>query len=58
MQQQRLKILFVASEMEPLAKIGGLADVIGTLPKRLVSLGCEVRVIIPYYNQVKTGRRP
>jgi len=50
-----MKILFVASEMEPFAKVGGLADVIGTLPKRLASLGCEVRVVIPYYRRVRAN---
>jgi len=44
-----LKILFVSPEMEPIAKVGGLADVIGALPKALKGLGCEVRVVIPLY---------
>ena len=48
-----MKILFVASEMEPFVKIGGLADVIGTLPKRLAGLGCEVMVVIPYYRRIR-----
>ncbi len=48
-----MKILFVATEMEPLAKVGGLADVIGTLPKRLSAQGCDVRVVLPYYRSVK-----
>jgi len=48
-----IKILFVASEMEPFVKVGGIADVIGTLPVRLASLGTDVRVVIPYYRQVK-----
>ncbi|MGB2691589.1 MAG: glycogen/starch synthase, partial [Thermodesulfobacteriota bacterium] len=34
-----MNVLFVASEMEPFAKTGGLADVIGVLPKRLSDLG-------------------
>lgn len=50
-----MKILFVASEMEPFARVGGLADVIGTLPKRLAGLGCEVRVVIPYYRRVRAS---
>ncbi len=48
-----MKVLFVSPEMEPLAKVGGLADVVGALPKELENLGCDVRVIIPLYNQVK-----
>jgi len=50
-----MNVLFVASEMEPFVKIGGLADVIGTLPRKLAGLGCDVRVVIPYYRVVKTN---
>ncbi len=48
-----LKILFVSPEMEPIAKVGGLADVIGALPKALKGLGCDVRVVIPLYRHAK-----
>ncbi len=47
-----MKILFVASECVPFAKSGGLADVIGSLPKALQELGIEVRVIIPKYKHI------
>ncbi len=48
------KILFVTSEAHPLIKTGGLADVSGSLPKALVELGEDVRIIIPNYQAIKT----
>lgn len=47
-----LKICFVASEIAPLAKTGGLADVAGVLPKQLHSLGHDVRVFMPLYSSM------
>jgi len=44
-----MKILIVSSEMIPFSKTGGLADVIGALPKSLKELGHDVRVVIPKY---------
>ena len=51
------KILLVASECAPLAKTGGLADVVGTLPKSLKKLGMDARVIIPYHRIIKDRYR-
>ena len=48
-----LKILMVASEAMPFVKTGGLADVIGALPKSLASLGMDVRVMIPKHAKIK-----
>lgn len=47
-----LRILMVAAEMTPFVKTGGLADVIGALPKALVAAGYEVRVVIPRYGWI------
>jgi starch synthase len=47
-----MKILFAASEAAPFAKTGGLADVAGSLPPAIASLGQNVRVVMPYYRQV------
>ncbi len=47
-----MKILMVASEVAPFAKTGGLADVLGALPRALVELGDEVAVVLPKYQGV------
>ncbi|MCK4852303.1 MAG: glycogen/starch synthase, partial [Candidatus Omnitrophica bacterium] len=47
-----LNILFVSPEVFPFARTGGLADVSRSLPKALVSLGHDVRVIMPFYRCV------
>ena len=44
-----IKVLFVSSEVAPYAKTGGLADVVGALPKALRALGMDVRVVMPLY---------
>ena len=48
-----MKIVFAASECVPFSKTGGLADVVGALPKALVELGHDVSVYLPKYKQTR-----
>jgi starch synthase len=47
-----LKVLFVGSECAPFAKTGGLADVVGALPKALRADGIDARVVMPLYRGI------
>lgn len=47
-----MKILFVVSEVEDLAKTGGLADVAKALPIALTEMGHDVRIVKPYYKAI------
>ncbi|MBO5179748.1 MAG: glycogen synthase [Clostridia bacterium] len=47
-----MKILYVASEVVPYAKSGGLADVAGSLPKELIKLGHDASIIMPRYKMI------
>jgi starch synthase len=42
-----MKVLFAAAEVDPFAKVGGLADVAASLPRRLQDMGHDVRVVTP-----------
>lgn len=53
---KRLRIAMVASECVPFAKTGGLADVVGALPKALKALGHDVLVIMPKYGSIDSDR--
>lgn len=53
-----LRILFVTSELNPLAKVGGLGDVAGALPRALCELGVDVRVALPKYDVIDTVKYP
>ncbi|MDR4509858.1 MAG: glycogen synthase GlgA [Candidatus Brocadiaceae bacterium] len=51
-----MKVVYLASEVVPFAKTGGLADVAGTLPKSLQKSGVDIAVFMPLYKMVKEGR--
>ncbi len=53
MKNNKLKILMAAAECAPFAKVGGLADVVGTLPIALKKQGVDARVILPLYGSVQ-----
>ncbi|HOP32473.1 MAG TPA: glycogen synthase GlgA [Candidatus Hydrothermia bacterium] len=46
-----MRVLFASSEIDPLAKTGGLADVASSLPKALHKEGIEVFLVMPYYKR-------
>lgn len=49
----RHNVLYLTSELYPFAKVGGLADVAGALPKVLKDLEHDVRVFIPKYKLIR-----
>ncbi len=51
-----MRVLYVASEAVPFAKTGGLADVVGALPKFIRQLGHEAVVLIPKYRGVESRK--
>jgi starch synthase len=51
-----MNVLMIASECTPYAKTGGLADVVGSLPKQLIRQGHDVRVVLPKYALIDGGR--
>ncbi len=50
-----MRICFIASEVAPLAKTGGLADVAGALPRYLHDRGHDLRLFMPLYSTIGLG---
>lgn len=46
-----MRVLHTSFECYPLAKVGGLADVVGSLPRYLNQEGCKTDVIVPYFDR-------
>ncbi|SDW88876.1 starch synthase [Lutibacter oricola] len=51
-----MKILHISAECYPIAKVGGLADVVGSLPKYQNNQNVTSEVIMPYYNNKFTNQ--
>ncbi len=51
-----MKVCFIAAEAAPFVKVGGLGDVIGSLPKALRELGVDARVVLPLYSSIDRDR--
>ncbi|HET8707841.1 MAG TPA: glycogen/starch synthase, partial [Pseudomonadales bacterium] len=47
-----MRVLFASSEVYPLIKTGGLADVSASLPAALSTMGVDIRIILPGYREV------
>lgn len=56
MSDDKLNILFLAAEAVPFAKVGGLADVAGSLPRAIRALGHDVRLMIPRYGTIRSDQ--
>ena len=52
-----MRVLHVCSELYPLLKTGGLADVLGALPFAQKEIGIDTRILLPAYPKISAGLR-
>ncbi|MBS5278026.1 MAG: glycogen/starch synthase, partial [Haemophilus parainfluenzae] len=50
-----MRVLHVCSELYPLLKTGGLADVLGALPFAQKEIGIDTRIVLPAYPKISAG---
>ncbi|WP_313364109.1 glycogen/starch synthase, partial [Mixta calida] len=50
-----MQVLHVCSELFPLLKTGGLADVVGALPAAQIADGVDTRVLLPAFPDLRKG---
>src|SRR3989344_2192374 len=48
-----IRVLLTGYEAAPFYKRGGLGDVLGSLPKALIQIGIDARVVIPCYEEIR-----
>jgi starch synthase len=46
-----MNVMHLSAECYPVAKVGGLGDVVGALPKYLCEAGINASVVLPYYDR-------
>lgn len=52
-----MRVLFVTNEAVPFAKVGGLADVAGSLPRAIAREGVDIRIAMPHHRQCPPDER-
>src|SRR5690606_23956589 len=52
---KRMHVIHLSAECYPVAKVGGLGDVVGALPRYLQQLGLEAWVVMPWYHEPFVG---